>query len=908
MISITKLNDWEQIIYYTEDIEKMIDYLNEIVYEKSTIKKLDDNYLHLCYLESVARYKISKSEFSNIVETFEHLKKALNCVKQIQIYYSLKNDKKNEANLNALHQEAIILYELSIINDDLNLLEKSFQILTYLRENISESSKLYYLTLMNETNFRLELATKEINIKENCIKVLKLCEDSRNNFPIYSKEYNATFLNQSNALSLLIKNEDFGIGIEFYEIMKKLVDKYDNHEFLNIYLDLELIELGYKKFDKLNDLLKIVDTLLNGKLSFNYQKYHECVILKGNILLKKAQLCNNKNKKIEYLNNCVFHFENYLQKDILDKFYKTKAIYKTAYAKYELSKLNIRKKQHLTESISLLSESKEFYEKTPYQNKKLLYPLVLLYLAKSNKELNRIDNLLDNEKNNIERSFQEVINYFKENNNKEKIIECYLELGDLFFITKDYKKAYHYLNKGINLVELMKSSIINLEIKKKFNEKINNLFKLIIETCFQLGKIEETLKYVELSKHRIFLDKIIEKQKYYFIKPLPKELFHELGNITSKIELILSKIKNCDNNGFKISSNYEKLSNLKKQEEYYLYKIKTEYPEYYDYYYNQVFDYKKLNLKNKTFIEYYYTNEFLLIFLIENEKFIVKRVDFKEYNLKKLIKDFKAQLIEYEDVEKTENILNKLFNILIEPIHEDISNDNLIIIPYKGLHNIPFNCLKSNEDYYLIDKFTITIAQSGSSLKYIENNYDGSSNEEHLVIGDPTDDLPYAEKEAIEISKLFKTKPLLKEEATKENILKNLEGKNIIHFAGHGRFDTQNPINSSLKLNKGERLYINDLNNLELNSELIVLSACETGIVSVDDNDETEGFVKYLQIDGSKYIIASLWEGIDDAAYELFKIFYSTNENYSKRLQLAQLELKKNHDLFYWGNFQIYGI
>ena len=176
---------------------------------------------------------------------------------------------------------------------------------------------------MNETNFRLELATREINIQENCIKVLKLCEDSRNNFPINSKEYDATFLNQSNALSLLIKNEDYGIGIEFYEIMKKLVDKYDNHEIFNIYLDLELTELGYKKFDKLNDHLKIVDTLLNSKLSFKYQKYHEYVILKGNILLKKAQLCNNKNKKIEYLNNCVFHFDNYLQKDILDKFYKT---------------------------------------------------------------------------------------------------------------------------------------------------------------------------------------------------------------------------------------------------------------------------------------------------------------------------------------------------------------------------------------------------------------------------------------------------------------------------------------------------------------------------------------------------------------------------------------------------------
>lgn len=63
-----------------------------------------------------------------------------------------------------------------------------------------------------------------------------------------------------------------------------------------------------------------------------------------------------------------------------------------------------------------------------------------------------------------------------------------------------------------------------------------------------------------------------------------------------------------------------------------------------------------------------------------------------------------------------------------------------------------------------------------------------------------------------------------------------------------------------------------------------------------------------MQIDGTKYIIASLWEGYDNAAYELFKIFYSTTGDYSKRLQLAQQELKKNNNIFYWGNFQIYGI
>ena len=807
--------------------------------------------------------------------------------------------------LASMQEATCILTELSRFDESVDTLIEIIEIQEFIRNCDYADNQLIYLSYMNEAKTRIELANKNVDSNNNCMISLKLSEKSREWHEDGLNYFEVTYQNQLHALSLLSLFEDYGFEIEMKEALKKLNNKIGKGlNLYNLQIDAELVEMGIEDVEKLDEILEKISQVKN-ELYPEENHYKQAIIFEGEILLKKAKFSDDKFDKICYLNQCIHYFNNHL--DFNDNYYNAQSLFNIGYAKLQLSKL-IQEEKNLSEAIPYFQDCAEYFEETPYQNNGYFYPLTLLYLSKTSKKLALIENKLHDKYNYIEEVLIYCLDKYEENHNKEKIIDCYFELGDLFFKIKNYEISYHYLKKCIDLVEIIRASIHDLNSKIKFFNKMNEIFKLMIEICHYLNKEEETLKYVELFKHRIFLDKIIEKQKYDFVKPISKELSHELDNIASKIELMLIKIKNCDKNEFKISSNYEKLSKLKNQEEYYLYKIKTEYPEYYDYYYNQVFDYKKLNLKNKTFIEYYYTNEFLLIFLIENEKFIVKRVDFKEYNLKKLINDFKEQLIEYDDVEKTENILNKLFNILIEPIHEDISNDNLIIIPYKGLHNIPFNCLKSNEDYYLIDKFTITIAQSGSSLKYIENNYVKPSEEEYLVIGNPTDDLEYAEKEAIEISKLFKTKPLLKEEATKENILKNIEGKNIIHFAGHGRFDTQNPINSSLKLDKGERLYINDLNNLELNSELIVLSACETGIVSVDDNDETEGFVKYLQIDGTKYIIASLWEGIDDAAYELFKIFYSTNGNYSKRLQLAQIELKKNNDLFYWGNFQIYGI
>ena len=182
-----------------------------------------------------------------------------------------------------------------------------------------------------------------------------------------------------------------------------------------------------------------------------------------------------------------------------------------------------------------------------------------------------------------------------------------------------------------------------------------------------------------------------------------------------------------------------------------------------------------------------------------------------------------------------------------------------------------------------------------------------SANNNCLVIGNPTCDLEYAKKEAINISKILKTEVILGKKANKSNIIKNLENKRIIHYAGHGKFNPENNLYSYLKLND-QNLYLYDIEKLDLNSELIVLSACETAIVSVNPSDESEGFIKYLHINGTKYIIAPLWEVDDLTTQKLFEIFYSLKYNYPHCLRYAELELKKEHNILEWGAFQIYGI
>ncbi len=159
--------------------------------------------------------------------------------------------------------------------------------------------------------------------------------------------------------------------------------------------------------------------------------------------------------------------------------------------------------------------------------------------------------------------------------------------------------------------------------------------------------------------------------------------------------------------------------------------------------------------------------------------------------------------------------------------------------------------------------------------------------------------------------------------ATRENLL-NVKAENykILHFATHGLTDEKRPELSGIVLSrfdeKGVKLdeffRIQDIYGLNLNADLVVLSACETGI---GKEVKGEGLISlnnaFLQT-GAKSVMASLWKVEDGATLELMKNFYGAmaNENLtpSQALRSAQIKLRENPQYsspFYWAAFTVQG-
>ena len=144
----------------------------------------------------------------------------------------------------------------------------------------------------------------------------------------------------------------------------------------------------------------------------------------------------------------------------------------------------------------------------------------------------------------------------------------------------------------------------------------------------------------------------------------------------------------------------------------------------------------------------------------------------------------------------------------------------------------------------------------------------------------------------------------------------------MVHFATHGLIDSRRPELSSLVLSlvneKGEPqngfLRLHDIYNLELQADLVVLSACETALGREIRGEGLVGLTRGFMYAGSSRVLASLWSVDDRATSVLMKSFYrhmiSGRMSPAAALRRAQREMSENPRWsapYYWAGFSLQG-
>jgi len=288
-----------------------------------------------------------------------------------------------------------------------------------------------------------------------------------------------------------------------------------------------------------------------------------------------------------------------------------------------------------------------------------------------------------------------------------------------------------------------------------------------------------------------------------------------------------------------------------------------------------------------------------------------------------------------------------------------VEGKKVIYLSPDGVYNqININTLSKGNEGYVINKYDFITVGNSKDLFTIKGQKKAAPNKRATLIGFPdygskeVAALPGTKVEIDGINKMLKTSGYVPTQFTQKTAteanLKSVKGPTLVHIATHGYFlqdveisgsgfgvhmdnAADNPLLRSgllfsgagntvtgkaepnLQSNDNGILTAYEAMNLDLeNTELIVLSACETGLGDVKAGEGVYGLQRAFQVAGADALIMSLWK-VDDAATQQLMTNFYTNwlklGNKQKAFKQAQLQLMtKFKNPYYWGAFIMMGL
>ncbi len=319
-----------------------------------------------------------------------------------------------------------------------------------------------------------------------------------------------------------------------------------------------------------------------------------------------------------------------------------------------------------------------------------------------------------------------------------------------------------------------------------------------------------------------------------------------------------------------------------------------------------------------------------------------------------------------------------LYDLLIKPMENQLAGKTeLIIVPDGVLSTLPFETLIDSRGRYLVDRYRIKYAHSMAVLSYLQNRRFNSSRKPIIAFGGAIyeksalavssvennrqftllekefrlaaaknrsvdniyavlknakwSNLPGTLREVKKISRFISDATILTGEAVSEERIKamSLSGEmaqyKVVHFATHGLYLPSMPELSAVVLSQLNRkqkkedgyLHMKEIAELNLQADLVNLSACETGLGRIYGGEGLVGLTQSFLIAGANATSVSLWQVDDESTSILMSELYKRAKGRNGYLQ-AITDVKRDFingsfgeeykAPYYWAPFVYYGL
>lgn len=520
---------------------------------------------------------------------------------------------------------------------------------------------------------------------------------------------------------------------------------------------------------------------------------------------------------------------------------------------------------------------------------------------------------------------------------------------------KDLSTSLQFYHYGDSLISKLQKRGGDFTDKLRFRTEIDDFYKNAIATCYQMyesskdeGLVSKAHYFFERNRNSLALLELSEAQARVSIS-IPDSILEKETELTSLRAYHKSKIydllENNNEDEERLSYHEKTLFEVERKIDRLIINIDQNYPEYSKLKYNV--DYAspaeiQQNLSpDECLLQYSIGESKSHVILINKE-----RSRFVELNH---AKGFQEELLEYYNMLSNPNhsqmeyqtLSYKLYKELLDPLKLDL-RVNLTLIPDGTLSLIPFGTLvtemvSTEMAYsrlpYLVNKFNVRYLLSSNNL-YPDSSahvfrglaaFAPSFGKEQIAAIDTRSyiaPLQWTEEEIDNIATYFDGEKFKRNEANEINFKKSASNSSIIHIASHALIDVENPFFSRILLSNVKHdsihdgiLYLHEIFDMDMNAELAVLSACNTGKGKLFQGEGMISLGGGFLSAGANSVLMTQWEVDDKSTSILMDLFYknlSEGKSKSKALQNAQLAFLetithgRGHP-HYWGAFELMG-
>lgn len=510
---------------------------------------------------------------------------------------------------------------------------------------------------------------------------------------------------------------------------------------------------------------------------------------------------------------------------------------------------------------------------------------------------------------------RKAISYYQKAYAYSKYLDPDKKKNSLINLAVKYNKinsdsAVVYGQKAVDIIEQFRSNAGAIsELKSGYFGQYSNFYKRLASWVIEYNSdISRAYKLVEQAKARSLSDELAQAAQN-IDRQLPNEIRLERNQKRNRIDELYTQLESTINEK-KRRQLREQIRMAELDYAAYENKLHSENPQI-----KSLQPPESISLERAqeitgdqtAVLEYAVTENKLLIFLITSQDVHVEQFSLSDKEDQKLAAQLTSWVAGFKDAilsNASRTVLRsesqKLYDVLIKPFEDMLANyANLIIVPDGALAYLPFEAL-SKGDQYLIENFRIKYMPSLTSLTLLEEPKPidrkkllavaGSQFSEGNSRSVKTNSLPSLPSTLIEVDSIaahFNQVSMLKNNEVSERAFKNLLKENqyrYIHLATHGVIDENRPGRSGLALStEGEitasskedgMLRSSEIFGLKISSDMVVLSACNTGLGKVVEGEGMLGMQRSFFYAGTSTVVVSLWNVYDRSTASFMNTFY----------------------------------